>query len=168
MAGFVGTGAVWKGAGGGIVGRVVCVERSDAVRAARRAVLRMATVYDASGHVYVSDSEDELENPLSHVNLAICEFMSRDHRADLLEYVAQFSDVLPDRSEVERVELFDIDQFGMNIEVTLCAINDERCVCLRPKILWRGSDKLVRQCDSVDEVLECLSAMSLSCGLPPP
>lgn len=143
-------------------GHVVASRKSERVR-------MMATMIDASGRVVQLDlsfADDEFENPLQEIQETICTFMNRDHIGDLLQYVHNFSDILPAEAidEVTQVQLYRVDQFGLDIEIMLCGKEDERCVCLRPKVLWHGKER----CDTVDDVLYCLAEMSQRCGLPAP
>ncbi|KAA8498928.1 hypothetical protein FVE85_6513 [Porphyridium purpureum] len=152
--------------------RTVLQRKAHSARPSCR-VKMMATVIDVTGQIVPLDLDymkEELDNPLKEIQETICSFMNRDHLGDLLQYVHNFSDMLTEEAmeEVTQVELFQVDQYGLSIEIVLCGKEDERCVCLRPKVPWRGENNEERRCDTVDDVLFCLGEMSQRCGLPAP
>eukprot|EP00184_Porphyridium_aerugineum_P005488 CAMPEP_0184694232 /NCGR_PEP_ID=MMETSP0313-20130426/2261_1 /TAXON_ID=2792 /ORGANISM="Porphyridium aerugineum, Strain SAG 1380-2" /LENGTH=180 /DNA_ID=CAMNT_0027152493 /DNA_START=29 /DNA_END=571 /DNA_ORIENTATION=+ len=145
----------------------LAITRFNTTRAASLKSLNMVVVYDAEGRVVHSIMDDiaeaggtKQENPLKEIAPTICQYMNKEHCLDLIQYVCKYSDTLSDDlSEVEKVELYDINQEGMSIEVVLC--RQDNCVCIHPEIPWYGN----KVCTTADDVIESLSLMSRSCGL---
>mmetsp|Transcript_9823 Transcript_9823/g.17710 ORF Transcript_9823/g.17710 Transcript_9823/m.17710 type:complete len:188 (-) Transcript_9823:707-1270(-) len=107
------------------------------------------------------DSDIMAKDPLCDIAPTIMKFMNREHVQDILEYAAKYTDILPDKSEVEHVEICGLNMYGLCIELILCKTDDDRCVCLRSNVNWPEN----KTCSDSNDVINALSRLSIGCGL---
>lgn len=93
----------------------------------------------------------------------ICRYMNEHCQEHLISYLRNFGPVeqRENLSELERVEMTQVDEHGFELDLIMCSEARNNCVCVHERLSWpQGS-----QCDTAAKCVARLSEMSQICGL---